>query len=268
MTKLLCQLEIRDIAQLLELDEQILLNCLTKSGSSWLQIENGSELDAINANLINKALCRTLYGRLFTFVVNRINDALKVRLRRRFYCDSRLNFIRSQIKNLTNRGRNLGILDFFGFESLDKNSFEQLNINYCNERIHQSYIHIVLKYQQDLYVREGLEWTKIDFYDNQPICELMDKVRVCRVFRRKSLIDDIPTQPPYGIYFLMDEPKVSTDEILLQRLGQCWSGHTSFSTQDHVPPKCFQWVWLGIVRQLGQSFFEKLKNLLILRANS
>lgn len=74
--------EIRDIAQLLDIDEQILLNCLTKSGSSWLQIENGSELDAINANLINKALCRTLYGRLFTFVVNRINDSLKVGIRR------------------------------------------------------------------------------------------------------------------------------------------------------------------------------------------
>jgi myosin heavy subunit len=41
-------------------------------------IENGSELDAINANLINKALCRTLYGRLFTFVVNRLNESLKV----------------------------------------------------------------------------------------------------------------------------------------------------------------------------------------------
>lgn len=73
-----CFSEIRDIAQLLDVDEQILLNCLTKSGSSWLQIENGSELDAINANLINKALCRTLYGRLFTFVVNRINESLKV----------------------------------------------------------------------------------------------------------------------------------------------------------------------------------------------
>lgn len=86
------------------------------------------------------------------------------------------------------------MLDFFGFESLDKNSFEQLNINYCNERIHQSYIHIVLKYQQELYVREGLEWTKIDFYDNQPICELMDKVcasSLSSVFC-KLIFDDIP----------------------------------------------------------------------------
>lgn len=70
--------EIRDISQLLDIDEQILLNCLTKSGSSWMQLENGSELDAINAALINKALCRTLYGRLFTYVVSRINDSLKV----------------------------------------------------------------------------------------------------------------------------------------------------------------------------------------------
>lgn len=59
---------------------------------------------------------------------------------------------------------------------MDKNQFEQFNINYCNERIHQSYIKIVLKNQQELYVKEGLEWTKIDFYDNQPICDLIDKV--------------------------------------------------------------------------------------------
>lgn len=70
--------EIHDIAQLLDIDEQILMNCLTKCGSSWMQLENGSELDAMNAALINKALCRTLYNRLFTYVVNRINESLKV----------------------------------------------------------------------------------------------------------------------------------------------------------------------------------------------
>jgi myosin-1 len=70
--------EINDISQLLDIDEHILLNCLTKSGSSWMQLENGSELDAINAAIINKALCRTLYGRLFTYMVTRINDMLKV----------------------------------------------------------------------------------------------------------------------------------------------------------------------------------------------
>lgn len=77
-----------------------------------------------------------------------------------------------------NRGKNLGVLDFYGFEVLEHNNctFEQLNINYCNERLHQSFIQNVLKYQQDLYAKEGLEWTKIDYFDNQSICELIDKV--------------------------------------------------------------------------------------------
>lgn len=70
--------EIHEIAQLLHLDEEVLINCLTKTGSNWM--ENGSELDALNANLMTKALCRTLYGRLFTFIVNRINESMKVRI--------------------------------------------------------------------------------------------------------------------------------------------------------------------------------------------
>ena len=74
----------------------------------------------------------------------------------------------------------MGILDFFGFESLDHNcnSFEQLSINYCNEKLHQSFTENVLKFQQELYAKEGLEWTKVDYYDNQTICELLDKVRL------------------------------------------------------------------------------------------
>lgn len=81
----------------------------------------------------------------------------------------------------------MGILDFFGFEAPERSSFEQMNINYCCERIHQSYIQIVLKNQQELYVREGLEWTKIDFYDNLPICEMMDKVGyVCGAVNRRT----------------------------------------------------------------------------------
>lgn len=70
--------ELNEISQLLCIDEQILLNCLTKSGPNWSQLENGSELDAFNATKLKYSLCRTLYGRLFTYVVNRINESLKV----------------------------------------------------------------------------------------------------------------------------------------------------------------------------------------------
>lgn len=74
--------ELSEIAQLLCLDEQILLNCLTKSGPNWSQLDNGSELDAFHATKLKYSLCRTLYARLFTYVVNRINDSLKVKVLR------------------------------------------------------------------------------------------------------------------------------------------------------------------------------------------
>lgn len=70
--------ELNEISQLLCIDEQILLNCLTKSGPNWSQLDNGSELDAYNATRLKYTLCRTLYGRLFTYVVGRINESLKV----------------------------------------------------------------------------------------------------------------------------------------------------------------------------------------------
>lgn len=60
-------------------------------------------------------LCRTFYGRLFTWIVNRINELLKS----------------------DQRQRNLALLDFYGFECLETNSFEQLTINYSNEKLHQ-----------------------------------------------------------------------------------------------------------------------------------
>lgn len=134
---------------------------------------------------------------------------------------SLIHFDFFQFKQL-NRGKNIGVLDFYGFEILETNLFEQLAINYCNERLHQSFLQNVLKFQQDLYIREGLEWTKIGFFDNEIICDLIDK-------------------PSYGILSLLDEPKVMCDEAFITRLHQCCSGHSHFLIQDStLPPNCFQ----------------------------
>lgn len=70
--------ELLETAQLLNIDAQILISCLTRAESNWIQIDNGPELNAANATRTKFALCRTLYGRLFTWIVNRINDSLKV----------------------------------------------------------------------------------------------------------------------------------------------------------------------------------------------
>lgn len=80
------EFELIEIAQLLDMDADILLMALTRSevdfgGSEYARVDanNWTELDAETASINKSLLCRTLYGRLFTWMVNRINEALKVR---------------------------------------------------------------------------------------------------------------------------------------------------------------------------------------------
>lgn len=75
--------ELIEIAQLLDIDAEILMMALTRSevefgGTSDAEASNWTELDAVSASTNKSILCRTLYGRLFTWMVNRINEALKV----------------------------------------------------------------------------------------------------------------------------------------------------------------------------------------------
>lgn len=108
--------EVQETAQLLNLEAQILINCLTRANSTNSTLEDvGCEMDARQAASNRNTLCRTLYSRLFTWLVNKINETLKS----------------------TQREKNLALLDFYGFEVLDHNSFEQFAINYSAEKIHQ-----------------------------------------------------------------------------------------------------------------------------------
>ena len=68
----------------------------------------------------------------------------------------------------------MGVLDIYGFEIFGTNSFEQLIINYCNEKLQQNFIELTLKLEQQDYVREGIAWTNVDFTDNSGICELIE----------------------------------------------------------------------------------------------
>ncbi|XP_020716294.1 unconventional myosin-Ia isoform X2 [Ceratitis capitata] len=180
--------EVQETAHLLSLDAQILINCLTRANCSNSTMEDvGCELDARQAANARSTLCRTLYGRLFTWLVNKINETLKS----------------------TQREKNLALLDFYGFELLDINSFEQFAINYSAEKIHQNFVHNLLRLEQELYIREGLEWTRVDFFDNESICELIDK-------------------PCYGILSIINEPHLNSNEALLLRIQQCCAGHPNF----------------------------------------
>ncbi|MGH0147243.1 UNVERIFIED_CONTAM: hypothetical protein FKN15_011602 [Acipenser sinensis] len=89
------------------------------------------------------ALAKAIYERLFCWIVGRINDIIEVK-----NYDAKVH------------GKNtvIGVLDIYGFEIFQNNSFEQFCINYCNEKLQQLFIQLVLRQEQEEYQREGIPW--------------------------------------------------------------------------------------------------------------
>ncbi|ONM05602.1 myosin1 [Zea mays] len=117
------------------------------------------------------ALAKSVYASLFEWLVEQINKSLSVGKRR--------------------TGRSISILDIYGFESFDKNSFEQFCINYANERLQQHFNRHLFKLEQEEYVEDGIDWAKVDFEDNQDCLSLFEK----KPLGLLSLLDEESTFP-------------------------------------------------------------------------
>uniref|UniRef100_A0A7S2WSN5 Myosin motor domain-containing protein n=1 Tax=Mucochytrium quahogii TaxID=96639 RepID=A0A7S2WSN5_9STRA len=100
------------------------------------------------------ALAKTIYSRMFDRVVKRVNESIQVNAK------IKTNFI--------------GVLDIFGFEVFETNSFEQLCINYANETLQQQFNQFVFKLEQKEYEKEKIKWSFIDFPDNQKCLDLIE----------------------------------------------------------------------------------------------
>ncbi len=68
----------------------------------------------------------------------------------------------------------ISVLDIYGFEVFGVNGFDQFCINYCNEKLQQLFIQVVLEQEQTEYHNEGIPWIDIPFFDNTFICEMID----------------------------------------------------------------------------------------------
>ncbi|CAN1775288.1 VIII-2 [Linum perenne] len=101
------------------------------------------------------ALAKFMYGNLFDWLMEQINKLLD---------------------GNQDTWRSINILDIYGFESFKKNSFEQFCINYANERLQQHFNRHLLKLEQEDYEEDGIDWTKVDFEDNQDCLDLFEKV--------------------------------------------------------------------------------------------
>uniref|UniRef100_A0A8C4HTM8 Myosin VAb n=1 Tax=Dicentrarchus labrax TaxID=13489 RepID=A0A8C4HTM8_DICLA len=108
------------------------------------------KMSAVNGR---DALAKHIYARLFSRIVDSINSALKSAVKQHSF---------------------IGVLDIYGFETFDVNSFEQFCINYANEKLQQQFNQHVFKLEQEEYMKEEIPWTLIDFYDNQPCINLIE----------------------------------------------------------------------------------------------
>ena len=110
------------------------------------------------------AIAKAVYAKMFDYIVKRVNAAI-----------ANADEMKKHDKD---RIRKIGILDIFGFENFQQNSFEQLCINYANERLQQYFNNHIFKLEQEEYKNEGIDFTKVEFQDNKEIIDLIDNGKI------------------------------------------------------------------------------------------
>ncbi|MED6156822.1 hypothetical protein PIB30_017982 [Stylosanthes scabra] len=142
-------------AELFMCDVELLLATLcTRS----IQTREGNIIKALDCNAAvagRDALAKTVYARLFDWLVDKINRS---------------------VGQDTNSQIQIGVLDIYGFECFKDNSFEQFCINFANEKLQQHFNEHVFKMEQEEYGREEINWSYIEFVDNQDVLDLIEKV--------------------------------------------------------------------------------------------
>ncbi|KAL5535659.1 MYO1_1 [Sanghuangporus sanghuang] len=154
------------VAYLMEVDPAMVRKVLT---TKVVETQRGGRrgsiydvpLNPAQANSGRDALAKAIYNNLFEWIVSRVNVSMKPR---------------SATAQL------VGILDIYGFEIFEDNSFEQLCINYVNEKLQQIFIELTLKTEQEEYVREQIKWTPIKFFNNKVVCDLIEERRPPGIF--------------------------------------------------------------------------------------
>uniref|UniRef100_A0A803YSN3 non-specific serine/threonine protein kinase n=1 Tax=Meleagris gallopavo TaxID=9103 RepID=A0A803YSN3_MELGA len=161
-----------------ELQEALTSHCVVTRGETIIRPNTVEK-----ATDVRDAMAKALYGRLFSWIVNRINTLLK------------------PDKHLSDDGLNIGILDIFGFENFKKNSFEQLCINIANEQIQFYFNQHVFAWEQNEYLYEGVDARVIEYEDNRPLLDMF-------------------LQKPMGLLSLLDEESrfpQATDQTLVEK---------------------------------------------------
>ncbi|XP_031159899.1 myosin VIIAa isoform X2 [Sander lucioperca] len=206
-------------ATLLEVDGKDLMNCLTSRTLITRGETVSTPLSMEQARDVRDAFVKGIYGRLFVWIVEKINAAI-------------YKPASSQLKALR---RSIGLLDIFGFENFTVNSFEQLCINFANENLQQFFVRHVFKLEQEEYNLENINWQHIEFTDNQ---DALDMIAI----------------KPMNIISLIDEESKfprGTDTTMLNKLNFQHKLHTNY-----IPPKNNHETQFGIQHFAGVVYYE------------
>uniref|UniRef100_A0A8C8S4P5 Myosin IB n=1 Tax=Pelusios castaneus TaxID=367368 RepID=A0A8C8S4P5_9SAUR len=223
-----------EICELTGIDQSVLERAFSFRTLEAKQEKVSTTLNVAQAYYARDALAKNLYSRLFSWLVTRINESIKVIFLYKV----------------------MGVLDIYGFEIFEDNSFEQFIINYCNEKLQQIFIELTLKEEQEEYIREDIEWTHIEYFNNAIICDLIENT---------------------GILAMLDEeclrPGTVTDDTFLEKLNQVCATHQHFESRmskcsrflndTSLPHSCFRIQhYAGKVMYQVEGFVDKNNDLL------
>ncbi|XP_044190564.1 unconventional myosin-Ih isoform X2 [Thunnus albacares] len=207
--------EMHWVSKLLGIPIQVLQQGLTHRKIEAKTEEVLSPFSVDHAVYARDALAKAIYGRTFNWLVNKINESLA--------------------NQDSSRKTVIGLLDIYGFEVFNVNSFEQFCINYCNEKLQQLFIQLTLKSEQEEYEMEGIEWEPVPFFNNKIICDLVEEKH-------------------RGIISLLDEeclrPGEATDLTFLEKMEEKISGHPHFVTHKLADQKTRKTLGRGDFRLL------------------
>ncbi|XP_011845129.1 PREDICTED: unconventional myosin-VIIa isoform X2 [Mandrillus leucophaeus] len=206
-------------ASLLEVNPPDLMSCLTSRTLITRGETVSTPLSREQALDVRDAFVKGIYGRLFVWIVDKINAAI----------------YKPPSQDVKNSRRSIGLLDIFGFENFAVNSFEQLCINFANEHLQQFFVRHVFKLEQEEYDLESIDWLHIEFTDNQDALDMI-------------------ANKPMNIISLIDEeskfPK-GTDTTMLHKLN---SQHKL--NANYIPPKNNHETQFGINHFAGVVYYE------------
>ncbi|XP_027903170.1 myosin-15-like isoform X2 [Vigna unguiculata] len=214
-------------ANLFRCDLDLLLATLcTRS----IQTREGNIVKALDCNAAvagRDALAKTVYARLFDWLVDKINSSVG-------------QDINSQMQ--------IGVLDIYGFECFKDNSFEQFCINFANEKLQQHFNQHVFKMEQEEYTKEEINWSYIEFIDNQDVLDLIEK-------------------KPIGVIALLDEacmfPK-STHETFSTKLFKHFLSHPRLEKEKFSETDFTLSHYAGKVTYHTETFLDKNRDYVVL----